>query len=58
MRATQPGTGNAGVYTSDLVDPVASLSNVEPSQRAERCGFSSKEEGLRYVLIPGVTQLS
>ena len=37
MWATLPGTGNAGAVTC-LADPVASSSNVEPSQRAQRSG--------------------
>ena len=37
-RATLPGTGNAGALRS-LADPVASLSRVRPSQRAQRSGL-------------------
>ena len=45
-RATPPGTGNA-----QRADPVASLGNARPSQRALRGGLSLRA-GLRYVLIP------
>ena len=52
-------TGNTTWYRERravwLADPVASLSSVRPSQRAERGGLHCS---LRYVLIPWENQAS
>jgi hypothetical protein len=42
----------SGTKVSSWVDPVASSSSVEPSQRAERSGLLPPWNSLRYVLIP------
>ena len=40
-------------YGHILADPVASSGNVEPSQRAERSGFTVCSVSFRYVLSAG-----
>jgi hypothetical protein len=41
-----------------LANPVANLSNVRSSQRAQRCGFIDLNwsTSLRYVLVPHVNE--